>query len=174
MSRRTKCTVKNVVVSPFLVDGERPFVFSAGAKILVNIVRAFADGREETACLEIDIKPGYKTDGASTFWPISKLVPQWRDGDDEYNAGPVAHDVLYLLEGIVEGEFEPVKLSREEVDDILRGIWRCWGMRPYKKTEKSREIEDRKDLKHQGSAAKHPNDKLRENTYRRDLAHRAK
>lgn len=51
MSRRKKCTVKNVVVSPFLVDGERPFVFSAGAKILVNIVRTFADGREETACL---------------------------------------------------------------------------------------------------------------------------
>lgn len=30
MSRRTKCTVKNVVASPFIVDGKRPFVFSAG------------------------------------------------------------------------------------------------------------------------------------------------
>lgn len=128
MSRRTKCTVKNVVVSPFLVDGERPFVFSADAKILVNIVRTFADGREETACLEIDIKPGFMTDGASTFWPISKIVPQWRTGDDKYNAGPTAHDVIYILEGIVQSEFEPVKLAREEVDDILRGIWRCWGM----------------------------------------------
>lgn len=128
MSRRTKCTVKNVVVSPFLVDGERPFVFSAGAKILVNIVRTFADGREETAFLEIDIKPGFMTDGASTFWPVSLLVPQWRKGDDVYNAAPTAHDVLYILEGIVDGEHEPVKLIREEVDDILRGMWRCWGM----------------------------------------------
>lgn len=128
MSSRTKCTVKNVVVSPFLVDGERPFVFSASVKILVNIERTFADGREEMACLEIDIKPGFMTDGASTFWPISKIVPPWRAGDDKYNAGPVAHDVLYILEGIVQSEFEPVKLAREEVDDILRGIWRCWGM----------------------------------------------
>ena len=36
--------------------------------------------------------------------------------------------MLYMLSGIVEGEHEPVKLSREEADDILRGIWRCWGM----------------------------------------------
>ena len=128
MSRRTKCTVKNVVVSPFLVDGERPFVFSADAIILVNIVRTFADGREETACLKIDIKPGFMTDGASTFWPVSLLVPQWRKGDDHYNAAPTAHDVLYILKGIIEGEHEPVKLGREEVDDILRGMWRCWGM----------------------------------------------
>ena len=128
MSRRTKCTVKNVVVSQFLVDGERPFVFSADAIILVNIVRTFADGMEEMACLEIDIKPGFMTDGASTFWPVSLLVPQWRKGDYVYNAAPTAHDVLYMLKGIVEGEHEPVKLIREEVDDILRGMWRCWGM----------------------------------------------
>jgi hypothetical protein len=56
------------------------------------------------------------------------LVPQWVPGDDNYNAAPVAHDVLYMLGGIVDGVHEPVKLSREEVDDILRGVWRCWGM----------------------------------------------
>jgi hypothetical protein len=80
------------------------------------------------ALLTIKIRPGYKTDGASTFFPISLLVPQWVPGDDNYNAAPVAHDVLYMLGGIVDGVHEPVKLSREEVDDILRGVWRCWGM----------------------------------------------
>ena len=125
---RTKCRVEKVVVTPFITTMDRPFEFLGYARILVWLERTYKDGKVEKALLEVELLPGYKTDGASIFWPISKLVPQWRDGDDEYNVGPVAHDVLYLLEGIVEGEFEPVKLSREEVDDILRGIWRCWGM----------------------------------------------
>ena len=33
-----------------------------------------------------------------------------------------------VLEGHIVSDYEPVDLSREEVDDILRGIWRCWGM----------------------------------------------
>lgn len=125
---RTRCRVEKVVVTPFFTTESRPFKFLGYARILVWVERTYKDGRVEKALLEVELLPNYKTDGASTFWPISKLVPQWRHGDDEYNAGPVAHDVLYMLEGIVEGEFEPVKLSREEVDDILRGIWRCWGM----------------------------------------------
>lgn len=125
---RTKCTVTKVSCTPFITTESRPFEFLNSAIILVWLTRTYSDGRVESALLKVCLSAGCKTDGASTFWPISKLVPQWRHGDDEYNAGPVAHDVLYLLEGIVEGEFEPVKLSREEVDDILRGIWRCWGM----------------------------------------------
>lgn len=125
---RTKCTVEKVVVSPFITTEKRPFEFLHRANILVWLTRTYKDGKKEKALLEIVLKPKYKTDGASTFWPISKLVPQWIPGDDKYNAGPAVHDVLYLLEGIVASEFEPVKLSREEVDDILRGIWRCWGM----------------------------------------------
>lgn len=125
---RTKCTVEKVVVSPFITTEKRPFEFLHRANILIWLTRTYKDGKKEKALLEIVLKPKYKTDGASTFWPISKWVPQWICGDDKYNAGPVGHDVLYMLEGIVASEFEPVKLSREEVDDILRGIWRCWGM----------------------------------------------
>ena len=125
---RTKCTVEKVLVTPFIVTDKRPFEFYGYARILVWLTRTYKDGKTERALLEIELFPGYKTDGASTFWPISKLVPQWICGDDKYNAGPVGHDVLYMLGGIVASEFEPVKLSREEVDDILRGIWRCWGM----------------------------------------------
>lgn len=125
---RTKCTVEKVAVSSFETTEKRPFKFLFYASILLWITRTYTDGKKEKARLEICIYPSYMTDGASTFWPISLLVPQWKNGDDRYNAAPVAHDVLYLLGGIVEGEHEPVKLSREEVDDILRGVWRCWGM----------------------------------------------
>lgn len=125
---RTRCRVEKVVVTPFLTTMDRPFEFLGYAGILVWLERTYKDGKVERALLEIKLFQGYKTDGASTFWPISKLVPQWRNGDDYYNAAPTAHDVLYILKGIVEGEHEPVKLSREEVDDILRGMWRCWGM----------------------------------------------
>ena len=126
--KRTKCTVKSVKVSPFITTAGRPFVFLGAARIVLELVRTYTDGTTEKALLTIKIRPGYKTDGASTFFPISLLVPQWVPGDDHYNAAPVAHDVLYMLAGIVAGKFEAVHLSREEVDDILRGMWRCWGM----------------------------------------------
>lgn len=125
---RTKCTVEKVFVQPFFTTGKRPFRFLAQAEISIWLTRTFKDGKTERAILEILLKPKYMTDGASTFWPISILVPQWIPGDDKYNAAPTAHDVLYMLEGIIESDFEPVKLRREEVDDILRGMWRCWGM----------------------------------------------
>ena len=125
---RTKCTVEKVAVSPFMTTGRRPFKFRVSASIVLWITRTYSDGKTEKARLDIRLMPSYMTDGASTFWPVSLLVPPWRDGDDRYNAAPVAHDVLYMLGGVVESEHEPVKLSREEVDDILRGTWRCWGM----------------------------------------------
>lgn len=126
--KRTKCTVEKVAVSPLIVKGSEPYELLAFARIVVWLTRTYTDGRNEQALLELELHPKYKTDGASTFWPISLLVPQWKELDDQYNAAPVAHDVLYMLAGIVEGEHEPVKLIREEVDDILRGMWRCWGM----------------------------------------------
>lgn len=126
---RTKCTVNKFDCTPFFTTVERPFYFLDRAKIKIWITRTFADGMKQEILLEITLKRGYMTDGASTFWPISKLVPQWRHGDDRYNAGPVAHDVLYLLEGLVRmDDGNTVKLCREEVDDVIRGMWRCWGM----------------------------------------------
>lgn len=125
---RSKIIVEDVKVSGFPVKGSCPWEFTGPASLEFYVHRVLKSGEEIRAVLAIAIEPGYFTDGASTFWPISKLVPQWRDGDDEYNAAPVAHDVLYMLGGVIAGEFEAVHLSREEVDDILRGIWRCWGM----------------------------------------------
>lgn len=125
---RTKCTVEKIACSPFVTTDKRPFKFLGYASILIWLTRTYTDGRKEKALLEITLHPGYTTDGATTFWPISKLVPHWIKDDEHYNAAPTAHDVLYLLGGTIEGEHEPVNLSREEVDDILRGMWRCWGM----------------------------------------------
>ena len=125
---RTKCTVEKISCSSFVTTEKKPFKFLSYAGILIWLTRTYTDGKKERALLEITLYPGYMTDGASTFFPISLLVPQWKENDDYYNAAPVAHDVLYLLGGIIEGEHEPISLSREEVDDILRGIWRCWGM----------------------------------------------
>ena len=127
-NRRTKCTVESFFTTPFFTTEKRPFEFIGDSVINIFITRIFSNGKKERAKLVIKIYPHFMTDGASTFWPVSLIVPQWRYGDDDYNAAPTAHDVLYILKGIIEGEHEPVKLSREEVDDILRGMWRCWGM----------------------------------------------
>ena len=125
---RTKCVVEKFICPQIIATDQRPFVFASYWSCLIWLRREFTDGRVEKALLHVEIEPGFITDGASTFWPISKLVPQWRKGDDKYNAAPTTHDVLYIFEGIIESKHEPVKLSREEVDDILRGMWRCWGM----------------------------------------------
>lgn len=126
--KRTKCTVEKFDVTPFETTKERPFGFLEPAKITIWVTRTFTDGRQVKALLEIFILRGFYTDGASTFFPISLIVPQWKKGKPRYNAGPTAHDVLYILKGIIESAYEPVELSREEVDDILRGMWRCDGM----------------------------------------------
>ena len=126
---RTRCTVNRFDCTPFFTTLERPFCFLDAARIKIWLTRTYQDGIKQEILLEVLLRRGYMTDGASTFWPITKLVPQWRHGDDRYNAGPVTHDVLYLLEGIVrKADGGTVKLSREEVDDIIRGMWRCWGM----------------------------------------------
>lgn len=125
---RTACTVERYECSRFNVSGDRPYRLDSPASIRIWLTRTYSDGREEKALLEILLGAGFMTDGASTFWPVSRLVPPWRVNDSRYNAGPVAHDVLYILEGHIVSDYEPVDLSREEVDDILRGIWRCWGM----------------------------------------------
>lgn len=124
MSKRSKVTVISVVVTKFNVTSAAPREFLSPALIQLRLRRSVPGKPDVTGTLNIFIKIGYMTDGASTFWPISLLVPKWKPDNDDYNAAPVAHDVLYMLAGVCEG----FVLSREEVDDILRGIWRISGM----------------------------------------------
>lgn len=128
--KRNKITVEKINVGPLLVHGGPPFTFNAGGLIIITLTRTLMDGTTLRGHLSIHLYPGYMTDGASVPWPFSYLVPRWRRGDDEYNSAPTVHDVLYMLRGRVPvvGSVGALHLSREEVDDILRGMWRCWGM----------------------------------------------
>lgn len=125
---RTRLTAERVAVTPFIVEGSGPYRFTKPASIAVEVTRTHADGHAERGRIVAAILPGFETDGASVPWPFSLLVPRWKPGRPDYDAAPVLHDILYIKRGAVAGPFGPVTLSREECDDLLRGIWRCAGM----------------------------------------------
>ena len=64
------------------------------------------------------------SDGASAPSFAQWLVPDIKKGNDVYNSAPFIHDGLYMYKGTING----ADLTREECDDILRGIWRISGM----------------------------------------------
>jgi len=131
MTRRNRITVDSFSASNFHTTESRPYLFVAPATVWIHFTRRMADGSSLRGVISICLLDGFETDGASTKWPATLLVPNWREGDDRYNACPTAHDVLYIMEGLVPGltgGTPPLELSREECDDILRGMWRCWGM----------------------------------------------
>ena len=78
---RTRCTVERVECSPLPVTGDRPYSLQSPASIMVWLTRTYTDGRAERAMLEICLQEGFRTDGASTSWPISRIVPPWRVND---------------------------------------------------------------------------------------------
>lgn len=137
MAKRNEIHVQCVaILSPFKVDGKRPYTLGRGS-FYVDCLRDYHDGEPQEHIRITFSYDGVKVDGASTFWPVSLLVPPWRDGDDLYNAAPTAHDMLYIRKGVIhdlgpdDGKCHMVRttqLSREECDDILRGMWRVWGM----------------------------------------------
>lgn len=137
MAKRNEIHVKGVtMLSPLNEQGSRPYTIPRGS-FYVDAERDYHDGEPPERIRLTFAYDGVKTDGASTFWPVSLLVPQWRPGDDKYNAAPLAHDLLYVNKGVVYdfgpdgGNCRPVRtiqLSREECDDVLRGMWRLWGM----------------------------------------------
>ena len=83
-----------------------------------------ADKKIRDFLLTCRFRRGFMSDGASSPDFAKKFVPDVKKGDDVYNAAPFIHDALYMLKGEVNG----ATLSREECDDILRGIWRIAGM----------------------------------------------
>lgn len=124
MARRNDIHVQGVtILSPLHEQGPRPYTIPRGA-FYIDAERDYHDGEPPERIRLTFEYDGVKTDGASTFWPVSLLVPQWRPGDDKYNAAPLAHDLLYIKAGRIEG----ATLTREECDDVIRGMWRCWGM----------------------------------------------
>jgi hypothetical protein len=131
MAKRNKITVENVRVSKFMTTESMPKHFTAPCTIWLYFKRTMANGCQYRGVISFSIFAGFECDGASTPWPFSLLVPRWRNGDDLYNAAPVAHDILYIKMGLIPGmdsKSVGMELSREECDDVLRGMWRCWGM----------------------------------------------
>ena len=131
MTRRNRITVDSFSASNFHTTESRPYLFTAPSTVWIHFTRTMTTGRKYRGVISICLLDGYVTDGASTKWPVSLLVPNWRHGDDRYNAAPTAHDVLYSVRGLIPGlvrDTPVLDLSREECDDIIRGMWRCWGM----------------------------------------------
>ena len=75
--------------------------------------------------LRFRILPGFKCDGASIPFAFRWFLPSWDKNNDLYNLGSSIHDGLYLHGGFGI-------LSREECDDVLRGIWRDSGISRFK------------------------------------------
>ena len=131
MRKRDRITVESFSASRFRTTESRPYLFTDPATVWIHFTRRMADGQKYRDVISVCLLDGYVTDGASTKWPVTLLVPNWRPGDDRYNAAPTVHDVLYGEKGLVPGltaETPALDLSREECDDVIRGMWHCQGM----------------------------------------------
>ena len=103
MAKRNRITVDSFSASNFHTTESRPYLFTDPATIWIHFTRTLATGRKYKGVISICLLDGYMTDGASTKWPVSLLVPNWRHGDDRYNATP---DVLPSVRGLIPGSSE--------------------------------------------------------------------
>jgi len=76
--------------------------------------------------MTLNLKKGFRTDGASVPSAFTWFLPKWDSKHMEYNCGAIVHDVLYTSRGI-EGVF-----TREECDDFFRGAVRAAGYGRFK------------------------------------------
>lgn len=109
---------------PNVTDGV-PHEFNEDIDIFVEVIKANVRMK-----IRFGIKKGFKCDGASIPWMFRWFLPSWAKkgcgfGFHIYNMGAAIHDGLYIHKGF--GLF-----SREECDDILRGIWRESGISRFK------------------------------------------
>lgn len=75
---------------------------------------------DEDEIITITLKKGFLSDGMSVPDCLTWFLPKWRKDNDLYNIGALIHDAIYT-------EGRDGCLSREEADDILRGIVRKCG-----------------------------------------------
>lgn len=75
--------------------------------------------------IDLVIKKGFMTDGASVPFIFTWFLPKWDKNNILYNVGAAIHDGLYIHKGFN-------LFSREECDDILRSIWRQAGISRFK------------------------------------------
>ena len=125
--QRNSITVDDVTIDfPLMFDGNgKMYFFKLDRYVYVKGTRyTKADGKTRDFLLTCLFKKGFMSDGASTPTFAQFIVPDIKKGNDVYNSAPFIHDGLYMCKGVVDG----ADLTREECDDILRGIWRIAGM----------------------------------------------
>lgn len=99
----------------------KKYVFNNDAKIIAKYTK-----NNIVYKLELDLKKGFRTDGASVPFIFQWFLPGWDKKNPIYNAAAVLHDVLYTAAGI-DGYF-----TREECDDFFRGGVRVAGYGRFK------------------------------------------
>ena len=124
---RNSITVNDVTIDfPLVFDGNsKMYFFKLDRYVYVKGTRyTKADGKTRDFLLTCLFKKGFMSDGASAPTFAQFIVPDIKKGNDVYNSAPFIHDGLYMYKGDING----ADLTREECDDILRGIWRISGM----------------------------------------------
>lgn len=81
-----------------------------------------AGGSNQSLDIKIDFYPGFRSDGASGNFLTHLVIPRFDSGNMVFNIANFVHDALYATKGI-HG-----MLTREECDDVIRGLWRISGM----------------------------------------------
>ena len=103
-----------------VVTTTSPHVYEREAFLLATIVKD-----DVKFIADFHIRVGFKCDGASIPWAFRWFLPSWDKDNFVYNLGSTVHDGLYANKGFNI-------FSREECDDILRGIWRESGISRFK------------------------------------------
>lgn len=87
---------------------------------------ATVDYRGTLAEMVFHFKEGFRCDGLSVPWALKWFLPSWDDSKPIYNLSGAVHDWLYTTGGNYGA------LTREECDDMLRGLIRESGYGRFK------------------------------------------
>ena len=103
---------------------DKPYTFKTACRVKMVLQDWYEPNGNRFIC-ELELLPGFKTDGASIPKIFQWFLPSWDKKNGMYNIGPTIHDALYANKGFLI-------FDREQCDDILRGIWRDSGIGRFK------------------------------------------
>lgn len=97
------------------------WTFNKAARIKAKYTKG-----SKTYLLTLNLKKGFRTDGASVPSAFNWFLPRWDNKNPKYDAVAILHDCLYTSKG-AKGTF-----TRSEADDFFRGGMRCAGLSRFK------------------------------------------
>ncbi|MCF0180174.1 MAG: DUF1353 domain-containing protein [Bacteroidales bacterium] len=113
-------TIKSIKFDWLSTDNKKPYTLTQPMHVCMQ---AFLDSKP---CeIRIVIDEGFKSDGLSVPKPFAWFLKQWDPTNPIYNIAGLIHDWLYSVKG-------DCTLSREECDDVFRGILRLSGIGRFK------------------------------------------